>query len=128
MLVLPFAILKENNSWFIRSLRRPKIYAVITTGGKQYKVEENKDIVVERIEGKEGDKIKLPEVNMVSDGDKIEIGSPNIEKAIVEAIIKKQFKGDKVIAFKFKAKKRYKRKVGHRQLLTLLHLEKISTK
>ena len=65
---------------------------------------------------------------MVSDGDKIEIGSPNIGKAIVEATIKKQFKGDKVIAFKFKAKKRYKRKVGHRQLLTLLHLEKISTK
>ena len=65
---------------------------------------------------------------MVSDGDKIEIGSPNVEEAIVEAIIKKQFKGDKVIAFKFKAKKRYKRKVGHRQLLTLLHLEKISTK
>jgi large subunit ribosomal protein L21 len=91
-------------------------------------VEENKDIVVERIEGKEGDKIKLPEVNMVSDGDKVEIGSPNVEKAIVEATIKKQFKGDKVIAFKFKAKKRYKRKVGHRQLLTLLHLEKISTK
>ncbi|MBU4449940.1 MAG: 50S ribosomal protein L21 [Actinomycetia bacterium] len=104
------------------------MYAVITTGGKQYKVEENKDIVVERIEGKEGDKIKLPEVNMVSEGDKVEIGSPNIEKAIVEATIKKQFKGDKVIAFKFKAKKRYKRKVGHRQLLTLLHLEKISTK
>ena len=65
---------------------------------------------------------------MLSDGGNIEIGSPNIEKAIVEATIKKQFKGDKVIAFKFKAKKRYKRKVGHRQLLTLLHMEKISTK
>ena len=65
---------------------------------------------------------------MIGDGDKIEIGSPKIEKAIVEATIKKQFKGDKVIAFKFKAKKRYKRKVGHRQLLTLLHLEKINTK
>jgi len=65
---------------------------------------------------------------MVSDGDKIEIGSPNVKEAIVEATIKKQFKGDKVIAFKFKAKKRYKRKVGHRQLLTLLHMEKISTK
>ena len=65
---------------------------------------------------------------MVSDGGNIEIGSPNVKKAIVEATIKKQFKGDKVIAFKFKAKKRYKRKVGHRQLLTLLHMEKISTK
>ncbi len=65
---------------------------------------------------------------MVSDGGNIEIGSPNVEKANVEATIKKQFKGDKVIAFKFKAKKRYKRKVGHRQLLTLLHMEKISTK
>ena len=65
---------------------------------------------------------------MISDGDKIEIGSPNVGEALVEATIKKQFKGDKVIAFKFKAKKRYKRKVGHRQLLTLLHMEKISTK
>lgn len=105
-----------------------KIYAIITSGGKQYKVEENKDIVVERIEGKEGDKITLSEVNLVSDGDKIEIGKPVLAKGAVKATIKKQIKGDKVIAFKYKAKKRYRRKVGHRQLLTILHLDKISVK
>jgi large subunit ribosomal protein L21 len=107
---------------------RNKIYAIITSGGKQYKVEENKDIVVERIEGKEGDKITLSEVNLISDGDNLEIGNPLVSKAAVKATIKKQIKGDKVIAFKYKPKKRYRRKVGHRQLLTILHLDKISLK
>jgi large subunit ribosomal protein L21 len=111
-----------------RELWRFRIYAIITSGGKQYKIEENKDIVVERIEGKEGDKVTLSEVNLISDGDKIEIGSPVLPKAAVKATIKKQIKGDKVIAFKYKPKKRYRRKVGHRQLLTILHLDKISIK
>lgn len=65
---------------------------------------------------------------MFSDGSKIEIGSPILDKVTVEATIKKQFKGDKVIAFKQKAKKRYRRKVGSRPLLTLIHLDKISVK
>jgi len=83
---------------------------------------------VERIEGKEGDEVTLSEVNLISDGDKIEIGNPLISKAAVNATIKKQIKGDKVIAFKYKPKKRYRRKVGHRQLLTILHLDRISLK
>ena len=105
-----------------------KIYAIITSGGKQYKVEENKDMVVERIEGKEGDKITLSDVNLFCNGDKIEVGKPLLKKAEVLATIKKQIKGDKVIAFKYKPKKRYRRKVGHRQLLTILHLDKINVK
>lgn len=108
--------------------RRIKIYAVITSGGKQYRVEENRDIVVERIEGKEGDKVKIDQVNLISDGKKVEVGSPVLKNAHVEATIKKQFKGDKVIAFKYKPKKRYRRKIGHRSLLTLLHPLKISSK
>ncbi len=83
---------------------------------------------MERIEGKEGDEVTLSEVNLISDGDKIEIGNPLISKAAVNATIKKQIKGDKVIAFKYKPKKRYRRKVGHRQLLTILHLDRISLK
>jgi len=102
-----------------------KIYAIITTGGKQYKVEEDKDIVVDRIEGKKGDKITLEEVNMYSDGKKVSVGSPSVKNVKVEATIKEQIKGDKVIAYKYKAKKRYHRKVGHRQPLTVLHLGKI---
>jgi len=67
-------------------------------------------------------------VNLYSDGSKIEVGKPLLENIEVEATIKKQFRGDKVIAYKYKAKKRYHRKVGHRQNLTLLSLEKITVK
>jgi large subunit ribosomal protein L21 len=91
-------------------------------------VEENKNIVVERIEGKEGDKVTIKDVNLISDGNKIEIGRPVLSKVEVKATIRKQIKGDKVIAFKYKPKKRYRRKVGHRQLLTILHLDKINMK
>ncbi|MBN1298199.1 MAG: 50S ribosomal protein L21 [Actinobacteria bacterium] len=111
-----------------KSLRRPEIYAVITSGGKQYKIEEDKNIVVEKIEGKEGDKITLSNVNLYSDGQKVKIGEPVLDKVTVEATIKKQFKGDKVIAFKQKAKKRYRRKVGSRPSLTLIHADKINIK
>lgn len=83
---------------------------------------------MERIEGKEGDKITLKNVNLISDGEKVEIGMPVLSKAEVKATIKKQIKQDKVIAFKYKPKKRYRRKIGHRQLLTILHLDKISMK
>lgn len=111
-----------------KALEEAKIYAIINHGGKQYKLEENKDIIVEKIEGKEGDKVKFEEITILSDGKDIKIGKPFVKSAFVEATIKKQFKGDKVIAFKYKPKKRYRRKVGHRQLLTLLHPEKINIK
>ncbi len=101
------------------------IYAIISSGGKQYKVEEDKDIVVEKIDGEEGEKVTLSDVNMVNDGGKVRIGNPMLADVEVKATIKKQLKGDKVIAFKYKPKKRYRRKIGHRQLLTLLHLDKI---
>ena len=62
---------------------------------------------------------------MINDGGKIMIGNPKLKNAEISATIIKQIKGDKVIAFKYKPKKRYRRKVGHRQLLTILHLDKI---
>ncbi len=83
---------------------------------------------MERIEGNEGDKVEINDVNLLSDGEKIEIGNPSLTDVVVEGTIKKQFKGDKVIAYKYKSKKRYRRKVGHRQNLTLLSLDKISIK
>jgi large subunit ribosomal protein L21 len=84
------------------------------------------NIVVEKVKGNEGDKIKITEVNLVNDGNKVLIGSPLLDNVVVEGTIKKHFKGDKVIAYKYKPKKGYHRKVGHRQQLTLLSLEKIS--
>ncbi|MHB1347401.1 MAG: 50S ribosomal protein L21 [Candidatus Humimicrobiaceae bacterium] len=100
----------------------------MTSGGRQYKIQENTNIVIDRIDGIEGDKVKLKNVNFLSDGDKVEIGTPVLDNVEVEGTIKKQFRGDKVIAYKYKAKKRYHRKVGHRQNLTLLSLEKITVK
>ncbi|MGM0365585.1 MAG: 50S ribosomal protein L21 [Actinomycetota bacterium] len=100
----------------------------MTSGGKQYKIEENQDVVVDYLEGKEGDKINLKEVNLISDGSKTKVGKPLVDNAEVVATIKQQIRADKVIAFKMKAKKRYKRKIGHRQPLTVLHTEKIKVK
>lgn len=67
------------------------------------------------------------EINLLNNEGKVSVGAPSVKNAKVEATIKEQIKGDKVIAFKHKAKKRYNRKVGHRQLLTVLHLDKIKT-
>ena len=108
-------------------IKEAKIYAIITTGGKQYKVEEKKNIIVDRIDGKKGDKITLSQVNLFSDKGEVKVGSPTVKDVKVEATIKEQIKGDKVIAYKHKAKKRYHRKVGHRQLLTVLQPTSIKT-
>ncbi len=107
--------------------KEAKIYAIVATGGKQYKVEEKKDIIVDRIKGEKGDKVILDQVNLFSDKGEVLIGAPAIKNINVEATIKEQIKGDKIIAYKYKPKKRYHRKVGHRQLLTVLHLKKIKT-
>jgi large subunit ribosomal protein L27 len=84
--------------------------------------------VVDYLEGSEGDKLNIKEVNLISDGDSIKVGNPLVDKAEVVATIKQQIKADKVIVFKMKSKKRYRRKIGHRQPLTVLHPEKIKIK
>ncbi len=99
--------------------------AVLKTGGKQYIVKEGDVIDVEKIEGKEGDKIKLGEVLLIADKDKINIGGPFIKGAEVELEIKNQFKDKKVEIVKFKRKKGYKRKKGHRQMKTKIEIKKI---
>jgi large subunit ribosomal protein L21 len=71
--------------------------------------------------------VTFEEINLLNNEGKVSVGAPSVKNAKVEATIKEQIKGDKVIAFKHKAKKRYNRKVGHRQLLTVLHLDKIKT-
>lgn len=97
--------------------------AVIKTGGKQYKVSPGQKIKIEKLAGKEGDKVSLNEVLLVSDGEKIEIGQPLVKGAKVSGKILKQDKADKVIVFKYKPKKRYKVKKGHRQPYSLVEIE-----
>ncbi len=101
------------------------MYAVIKTGGKQYRVEEGQKIVVEKIEAEPGQEVVLEEVLMVSKEGERKIGQPYVEGAKVIAKVVDQIKGDKIIVFKKKPKKGYKKKIGHRQRLTVLQIEKI---
>lgn len=100
------------------------MFAIIKTGGKQYKVSEGDIIKVEKIEAKSGDKIEFDQVLMVA-GDDVKVGSPVVEGAKVQAEVLDQKKDKKVVIFKFKAKKNYRKKKGHRQPYTLVKIEKI---
>jgi large subunit ribosomal protein L21 len=102
-----------------------KIYAVIETGGKQYKVTPGQTIDVERLEVAEGRTVELDRVLLVADGDKVRVGTPTVDGAKVVATSQGEGKGKKIIVFKYKPKVRYRRKTGHRQLYTRLVIDKI---
>ena len=104
---------------------RLKIYAIIETGGKQYKVTPGQIIDVERLDVAEGNTVKLDRILLIADGDKVTVGKPNVDGAMVIATSQGDGKGKKVIVFKYKPKVRYRRKTGHRQLHTRLAIDKI---
>lgn len=100
-------------------------YAVVETGGKQYRVKAGDTLKVELLEGEAGGKVELT-VLAVSDGTTLTIGKPVVKGAKVSASIVEHTKAPKVVAFKKKRRKGYKRKVGHRQRLTVLRVEGIA--
>ena len=100
------------------------MYAIVSTGGKQYKVATDDVLNVEKIEGNVGDKVQLP-VIFLNDGKKIVTDPAKLAKAKVTAEIVEQFKGEKQLVFKFKKRKRYRRLKGHRQQLTRLKITKV---
>ncbi|HST04085.1 MAG TPA: 50S ribosomal protein L21 [Chloroflexia bacterium] len=103
------------------------MYAIVKTGGHQYRVAPGDTILVERLEGALGSQVELGEVLMVGGGENgVQVGSPVIEGAKVLATVVAQDRGPKLIVFKYKAKKRYRRKTGHRQNLTRLAIKEIS--
>ena len=101
-------------------------YAIVQTGGKQYRVHEGDTIRVESLPGDEGDKIELDDVRMVSQDGDVTLGTPKVAGAKVVAELVSHGKGKKVVVFKFKAKTRYRRRMGHRQLYTELKVTDIS--
>lgn len=104
-----------------------RVYAVIQTGGKQYRVAVGDRILVERLEGEPGAEVTLDRVLMIArDGD-VQIGTPVVAGARVVATVDDQTKGEKLIVFKMKRKKRYRVKNGHRQKLTRLTITNIVT-
>ncbi len=101
------------------------MYAVIETGGKQYKVSAGETIEVEKLPLKIGQRVALDRVLLVSEGDKVRLGHPIIEGAKVMATVVGEGKRKKVIVFKYKPHNRYRRKAGHRQAYTRLQINEI---
>jgi len=101
------------------------MYAVIRSGGKQYRVTPGQTLRLEKLEGDAGSKIQLSDVLLVEDGGKVQTGAP-LPNASVEATIIESDRSDKILVFKKKRKKQYRRKSGHRQDFTAVRIEKIS--
>src|SRR6185436_8141339 len=99
--------------------------AVIKTGGKQYLVQPGDKIKIEKLEIEAGEEISFPEVLMVEKSKKLEIGAPFVKGATVTGKVLGQVAGEKLIIFKYKPKKRYKRKIGHRQKFTEVKIKSI---
>lgn len=99
--------------------------AIIKTGGKQYLVSPGQKIKIEKLDKKEGAEISFNEVLLLEKGKKVEIGTPLVKGAKVIGKILKHGKGKKIIVFKYKSKKRYKKKQGHRQLFTEVEILKL---
>ena len=102
------------------------MYAVIETGGKQYKVSEGDVIFVEKLGVEEGETVTFDKVLVVADGEDVKFGAPVVEGAKVEAKVVKNGKAKKIYVFKMKRKKNYRRKKGHRQPFTKVEISKIS--
>ncbi len=101
------------------------MYAVIETGGKQYKVSKDDVIRVEKLEQEEGAKVTFEQVLCVNDDQTLKIGAPYVDGAKVEATVLKNGKGKKVIVYRFKRKSGYHKKNGHRQPFTELRIDSI---
>ncbi|MBN1824560.1 MAG: 50S ribosomal protein L21 [Endomicrobiales bacterium] len=104
------------------------MYAVIQTGGKQYRVEEGMTLLVEKLPANIGDEVVLDKVLIIGDAEKATIGRPVVEGAKVLAEVVDQTRGPKIIVFKKRSKKGYKKTQGHRQFLTEIKVKKIQGK
>ena len=103
------------------------MFAVIKTGGKQYRVSEEQKLLVEKLDGDAGAEVKLDQVLMLGEeGAEPTVGSPLVDKAAVFAEVVKQTRGDKIVVFKKKRRQNYRRKAGHQQDLTLIKVTKIA--
>ena len=102
------------------------MYALVKTGGKQYRVSKDDTILVERIAAEEGAEVILNDIVMLGDGDKVTIGTPKVDGAAVSATVVHQTRGPKIIVFRRKRRKNHRRTLGHRQDLTLLKINDIA--
>ncbi len=103
------------------------MYAVVRSGARQYRASVGETIVVERLPADVGQQLKLDEVLLIADGERVEVGRPTIEGAKVLATVVAQEKGPKIRIFKYHPRKRYRKRAGHRQHYTRLRVDEIVT-
>ncbi len=101
------------------------MYAIVKTGGKQYKVREGDILRVEKLAGDVGSEISFEDILMFSDGETVTVGQPKVDSVTVSGHIVAQGKSKKIIVFKYKRRKRYRRKQGHRQHYTAIQIDSI---
>jgi len=103
------------------------MYAVVKTGGKQYRVEEGDVLRIEKIPGDVGNPVSFDSILMYSDGENTVLGTPMVENAVVKGHIVEQDKERKIVVFKYKRRKRVRRKIGHRQPYTAVRIDQIES-
>ena len=104
------------------------MYAIIKTGGKQYRVEEGQVIYIEKLDAAANETVTFDEVLSVVDGDNVNVGAPLVNGASVSATVLEHGKGKKIRVFKFKSKSNYRRRQGHRQPYTKVRIDAIASK
>ncbi|MBQ6662030.1 MAG: 50S ribosomal protein L21 [Firmicutes bacterium] len=101
------------------------MYAILESGGKQYRVSEGDVICVEKLPVEAGDSVELDKVLLLSNGEEVKVGTPYVEGAKVSGTVVENGKGKKVIVFKYKSKKDYRKKQGHRQPYTMIKIDSL---
>ncbi len=100
------------------------MFAIVSIAGQQFKVEKDQEIFVHRLDAKEGDKVSFEDIHLTANGDQVSLGTPHLSGS-VKATVLEHVKGDKVIVFKKKRRKGYKKKNGHRQSFTKIKIDSI---
>jgi large subunit ribosomal protein L21 len=101
------------------------VYAIVESGGRQYRAEEGHTFSVEKLPYEVGDQVELANVLLLANGDTVQVGRPTIAGASVKATVVEQYRGKKIFVFKYRAKLRYRRRRGHRQDYTRLRIDEI---
>lgn len=101
------------------------MYAIIASGGRQYRAEAGNSFVTEKLPHEVGEQIELNPVLLLANGDEVTIGQPTVAGVTVKATVVEQFRGKKIFVWKYKSKKRYRRRQGHRQQYTRLRIDEI---
>jgi large subunit ribosomal protein L21 len=101
------------------------VYAIVECGGRQYRAEEGNSFSVEKLPYEVGEQIELDSVLLLASGDSIQVGQPTVDGASVKATVVDQFRGAKIFVWKYRPKKRYRRRQGHRQSYTRLRVDEI---